>query len=147
MRRMITGKQIESLENLSGIVTIQNDPSYLKVTDPAKKGEIDISSSGITILHENSVGVQSDNVQFGGNDSLSFAGVYDESGEPKYYLDITNEDGVAISYYDANQDEIYYVIKCSAENGLVLPSIPTSNPGVAGAVWNDNGTLKISSGS
>ena len=32
-------------------------------------------------------------------------------------------------------------------NGLLyLPHIPTSDPGAVGAVWNDNGTLKISSG-
>lgn len=147
MRRMITSKQIESLEKLSGNVKIQTAPSLLKITDPAKTGEIDISSNGITILHENNVGVQSDSVQFGGNDSLSFSGVYDEYGEPKYYLDITDEDGIAISYYDANQDEIYYLIKCTVENGLVFPTLPTSDPHVAGAVWNDNGTLKISSGS
>jgi hypothetical protein len=27
---------------------------------------------------------------------------------------------------------------------LMLPNLPTSNPGVTGQVWNDSGTLKIS---
>lgn len=30
--------------------------------------------------------------------------------------------------------------------GLSLPEIPTSDPGIAGRVWNDGGTLKISTG-
>lgn len=30
--------------------------------------------------------------------------------------------------------------------GLIMPNLPTTNPGVAGAVWNDGGVLKISSG-
>lgn len=34
----------------------------------------------------------------------------------------------------------------TVNGGLVLPNIPTSDPGVAGQVWNDNGTLKISAG-
>lgn len=34
----------------------------------------------------------------------------------------------------------------TVNGGLVLPNIPTSDPGVAGQVWNDNGTLKISVG-
>lgn len=34
----------------------------------------------------------------------------------------------------------------TVNGGLVLPNIPTSDPGVAGRVWNDNGTLKISAG-
>ncbi len=29
---------------------------------------------------------------------------------------------------------------------LVLPSLPTADPGVAGHVWNDGGTLKVSAG-
>ena len=31
-------------------------------------------------------------------------------------------------------------------NNLILENVPTSDPGVAGAVWSDSGTLKISSG-
>jgi len=29
---------------------------------------------------------------------------------------------------------------------LILPDIPTSDPGVANALWSDSGTLKVSSG-
>lgn len=29
---------------------------------------------------------------------------------------------------------------------LILPNLPTSNPAVAGALWNDSGTVKISAG-
>lgn len=32
------------------------------------------------------------------------------------------------------------------DGGVRLPSLPTSNPGVAGELWNDSGTLKISAG-
>lgn len=31
-------------------------------------------------------------------------------------------------------------------NGVILPTLPTSDPLVTGAVWNDGGTLKISAG-
>lgn len=33
-----------------------------------------------------------------------------------------------------------------AAGGLSLPGLPTADPGIAGRVWNDNGTLKISAG-
>ena len=32
------------------------------------------------------------------------------------------------------------------EQWIVFGWLPTSDPGVAGALWNDNGTLKISAG-
>lgn len=32
------------------------------------------------------------------------------------------------------------------DGGLRLPAIPTTDPNVAGAVWNDNGVLKVSAG-
>jgi len=38
------------------------------------------------------------------------------------------------------------VASIAADGGLVLPNIPTSDPGVAGEVWSDTGTLKISAG-
>ena len=31
-------------------------------------------------------------------------------------------------------------------NYILMAGIPTSDPGVANSVWNDSGTLKISSG-
>lgn len=31
-------------------------------------------------------------------------------------------------------------------NGVIMRYIPTSDPGVADALWNDSGTLKISAG-
>lgn len=33
-----------------------------------------------------------------------------------------------------------------AENQVILPMLPTSDPQLAGALWNDSGTVKISSG-
>jgi hypothetical protein len=34
----------------------------------------------------------------------------------------------------------------SGRQPLILTGLPTADPGVAGAVWNDAGTLKISAG-
>lgn len=31
-------------------------------------------------------------------------------------------------------------------SNLMITGIPTSNPSVAGAIWNDSGTLKVSAG-
>jgi hypothetical protein len=31
-------------------------------------------------------------------------------------------------------------------DGLIIPTLPTSDPAVAGALWNDTGTLKVSAG-
>lgn len=42
----------------------------------------------------------------------------------------------------ANASMRYLIVS----GGLQLPAIPTADPGVAGRVWNDNGTLKVSAG-
>lgn len=60
-------------------------------------------------------------------------------------LDIEEEKGVSIGHYDANQDEYYYIFQVLGNN-IICPNLPTSDPQVAGALWNDNGVLKISAG-
>ena len=38
------------------------------------------------------------------------------------------------------------ILVTDVNDNILLPSLPTSNPTVAGALWNDSGTLKISAG-
>jgi len=38
------------------------------------------------------------------------------------------------------------ILKTDASNNVLLPSVPTSDPTVAGALWSDSGTLKVSAG-
>lgn len=37
-------------------------------------------------------------------------------------------------------------VQFAADNNIILDTLPTSNPNVAGALWNDGGTLKVSAG-
>lgn len=53
----------------------------------------------------------------------------------------TGENGVAqIGYVDSTAKYMQF-----SKSGIFFIGLPTSDPGVAGAVWNDTGTLKISS--
>ena len=38
-----------------------------------------------------------------------------------------------------------FALRLAADGGVVMPNLPTSDPSVAGELWNDSGTVKISS--
>jgi hypothetical protein len=69
-------------------------------------------------------------------------------------ISLSNDtDGITVRSF--GQDEIDTLITFQTgfetqleikNNGIYLPSIPTSDPNIANMLWNDNGTLKISSG-
>jgi len=60
----------------------------------------------------------------------------------------SNGHGAGINLYDENHASIPFSIKMFIDNtnggNLILNTLPTSDPSVVGAVWNDSGTLKIS---
>lgn len=63
----------------------------------------------------------------------------------------STRDGASIIYRcngtGSSKHKLYISVGESAGNGLViLENMPTSDPGVAGALWNDGGVLKISAG-
>lgn len=72
-----------------------------------------------------------------GQNHILYTGVIDEQtdGESIIFKNgniIINTEGSLILNTDTN---------------IIITNLPTSNPGVAGALWNDNGVLKISAGS
>jgi hypothetical protein len=67
---------------------------------------------------------------------------YEESGV--WHVD-RGVDGSQRTAHDAGA-AISYVWSAVGSGGLFLPDLPTSDPGVAGQVWSDSGTLKVSAG-
>ena len=169
MRRMISQKDIDYIDQLKGtihntpgnaiMVTIGNpDTGFvlngtdgwivgerLALGDP--EGEFNAASISIDNLGKNSVIT----ISAGGEEVAKF---HNDGNGPVIELTtnaglyLTDED---ISLYAATRNVIVdseggnVSIGDNADN-IIMPSLPTSNPGVEGALWNDNGVLKISSG-
>ena len=154
MRRMVTTKQQELVEQLNELIRIINGNQF-------------------HFLGEKFI-AQATEIDFHGTDYVSLYGVTDEYGEPKYYFDINEDQGISFSYYDSDNDDVFSVMHFTPETGmsfnnnssktaalelgaegdihiykdgnLVIHDLPTSDPQVEGALWNDNGVLKISAG-
>lgn len=55
------------------------------------------------------------------------------------------KDDAEVSSVGANGDAVFANLSASGSE-IDMSGLPTSDPGVAGRLWNDSGTLKVSSG-
>ena len=80
-----------------------------------------------------------------GSDTIVQMGEQDgtSDGAVKYWNNTTGA-WVESSLVTINPTTGLVTINCT--NNLVLSNLPTSDPVVAGALWNDSGTLKVSAG-
>ena len=149
MRRMVTSKQIEAINKIkvnNNDILIESlpDASYIQMTEDV----INIYNEGgegvsITSDHDTVIDSGNDLKLNAANDiNISVAekpiASFDNESGWIWNLqteNITGEDGITIDP-DPNQADMY----------LKINNLPTSDPGVRDAIWNDNGTLKISSG-
>lgn len=57
-----------------------------------------------------------------------------------------NSDGNDSAIIITNGDSGNSIVWFNFDDNVIFPSLPTSDPRVAGAIWNDNGIMKVSSG-
>ena len=112
------------------------DGGYVEITSD---GEINIGAEG-----GNSISADADGIVILGNDSDI---TLDNGGDENNYIQLTDvqeSSSIKISAYsglELSWDDV------GSDNLLKLTGhLPTSDPQVVGAVWNDNGVLKISAG-
>ena len=116
MRRMISQNKIEVVNHLNA--TVNELITDLQFGAP----RIDLTSPVISGIASNY------NIDF-------LAAMDPEEGDYSVEVQLTNE-GIIV-------DPDFNV---TGECYLTILNLPTSDPGVKNALWNDNGTLKISSG-
>ena len=109
-------------------------------------GQIEISSTGVNI-NGDADGSGNGNVQINGTEVIinSTNKITIGSEETSNFIKINDEDlnyGSIIAANGLTIDPDYAGNDCL----LIIAYLPDSDPQVAGAVWNDNGTLKISAG-
>ena len=128
MRRMVTSKQIEALNK---ITVIDDDEVVISSVDDEPVAKFYYEDAGAS-------------------ESLTVGGVHIDNteGTPQIYGeggifqigDINSTSAGAWIYFNNGDVEI------GADNKIVISGLPNSDPHANGALWNDNGTLKISSG-
>jgi len=107
------------------------------------------------IIHAGNTGTK---FQFGTNAISFYSGHSNPNGEPSLTI---NSEGVVVNQvsgthidFRVESDSVNAALKVDAGDDILssdcvkvsLPNLPTSNPGIAGRLWNDSGTLKISAG-
>lgn len=60
--------------------------------------------------------------------------------------DTTNKDDGYIQLLTAEGGVLIEALTLAQDGGVIMPNLPTSDPVVAGELWNDSGTVKISAG-
>lgn len=127
MRRMVTSKQIDALNKIK-----INDDDEVVITS--------VDDEPVAKFYYEDAGA---------SESLTVGGVHINNIEatPQIYGDGTFQ----IGDIDSTSSGAYIffsggTITVGADIRITVLDLPTSDPGVEGALWNDNGTLKISSG-
>jgi len=115
-------------------------------------GELVIADN---IIHAGNTGTK---FAFGTNAISFYSGHSNPDSEPSLTV---NSEGVIVNQvsgthidFRVESDGVNAALKVDAGDDILssdcvkvsLPNLPTSNPGVAGRLWNDSGTLKISAG-
>lgn len=131
MRRMIPQKDVDYIDQLKG--TIHNGPGNEMVTigDPDHGFILDGVDGWI----------QGERLDLGDPDgSYNGANISIDNSSNHSNITIYGPGNIVL---DTEGDLVF------TDNiyNIIIQHIPTSDPHVAGALWNDNGTLKISSGS
>ena len=147
MKRMHSKQEIENIAQKAVSESITTESIY--VTEIHENGEsgsyitlndegIYIEGAGVTLYNSNSDDfVQLDN---SGINMISTNTIYLAGQDEMCNISLSG-DTVSI----LNDGEGTGIIM-GPDAALILTGLPTSDPQVAGAVWNDNGVLKISSG-
>ena len=104
---------------------------------PGSAQNLVVSVNGVTQAPISAYSVSGNTITF--TESLATTDVIDYILALGHVRDINvpNDDSVDTAQLKAN------AVNASKIN---LTGIPTSNPGVAGAIWSDSGTLKVSAG-
>lgn len=74
---------------------------------------------------------------------------YDNNGNQTAIIQMPTSDVLTLAYgsssIEIRESQITFYNKLSMlDSEILMPNLPTTDPGVVGQIWNDSGTLKIS---
>ena len=150
MRRMITDEQINLIEELNKYLAFEENHSLTvntpvsfeepvlfsnglgtsNIVNPDEAGDIYLNDEGITLAGLNTTAIVLDNGE-DENNYITLNAISETNS-----ISISAYSGLELSWDDVGSDNL---LKLTGH-------LPTSDPEVEGAVWNDNGVLKISAG-
>lgn len=131
MRRMITDKQINLVDWLVQNTQVRGDNEILVKADVTTSGMFNPAGFAIGD-YENEAAIT---IQPDVDNEVSYIWAWNGGFELS-----DSQEGTGISYTPDHGLELF------SETNVFIYGLPTSDPGVAGALWNDNGVLKISAG-
>ena len=158
MRRMIPQKDVDYIDQLKETIHNGPGPEMVTIGDLSENGILLDGLDGWIVSERlglgdpegtwNAVNINIDNSD-GGGVVISGAPDVNYINIPAVGdLEIYNEIGAINITADGTMNLESYTLNVSNTGGnIVVSGLPTSDPHVAGALWNDNGVLKISSGS
>ena len=144
MRRMATTKQLDYINDLSEVATFENNNRNIRIENINVEMSAHQEDSNTTVASVQVI--QSGNVELSADTECAIYGHYSEDdGDYLYKLGI-GEAGIQLQTLDRYSSGDYVSRLIINQNGILLLLLPELDPKVEGALWNDNGVLKISSG-
>ena len=125
-----------------GITIFNNDEEGASIQLSTVSGSDNITIHGEEVKISGDSGITLDDpVNF--SDNVNFKNAY-----------IVSTGNMIVNFNDDGEDKKFELVDSGEgetivkieELNLILPNLPTSDPEVEGAIWNDNGVLKISAG-
>ena len=144
MRRMMSQKQIDYVNDLSKVAKFDNNNQNICIQNRSVEMAASQEDSNFTaaIVTLSKYGI----VELSASDEAAIYGSYSEdAGDCLYKLGI-GKDGIQLQVLDQYSSGDYIPRLIINQTGIFLLSLPELDPKVEGAIWNDNGVLKISAG-
>ena len=141
MRRMMSQKQIDYVNDLSKTAIFLNNNKNITI----KNGSVNIAA-GPENSNTASVSLGTGSAYLSADNECAISGYYSEDGGDYLYNLEIGENGIELQILDEYSSGDYISRLIVNKTGILFPSLPELDPKVEGALWNDNGVLKISAG-
>lgn len=113
-------------------------------TSPSQKLHVTISESTTTQNSFKGLHIQNSSTTDNSGSAITFSQSTSHVGWAKIGIVRTTHETADIFFSPMDGGSTSEKVRIKSDGGVIMNSLPTSNPGVSGALWNDGGTVKIS---
>tara|TARA_R100000700_G_scaffold147_1_gene343 strand:+ start:819 stop:1676 length:858 start_codon:yes stop_codon:yes gene_type:complete len=155
--------QIEGYETDARLYLYNDESNWLIQNDYSNSGALSFFTGGthrVVVTTSGNVGIGTSSPSYpfevnnssSGSDNCNMLLKSGASGQAGIYFGDTDSAGAGRIYYDHDTDDMTFKTDATdrmtikSDGGIVMNNLPTSDPGVAGELWNSSGDVKISAG-
>ena len=113
-------------------------------TSPSTKLHLTTSDSGTNLNNFHGIHIQNSDTTSGSGNAIIFSNSSASNGWTRIGVVQTASQTTDLFFSTMNNGTATEKVRIKSDGGVIMNSLPTSDPGVTGELWIDGGTIKIS---